>query len=73
MTWKGGNTMEQPFVTLLKKVDKIDLSAGRYMRTKARKLCCFDESGDLNGCFIFSDTPQGFDYWCGINAKIKRG
>ena len=65
--------MEQPFVTLLKEVDKIDLSAGRYMRTKARKLGCFGEYKDLDGCFIFDDTPQGHDYWCGINRELKRG
>ena len=69
----GGNIMEQPFVTLLKKVDKIDLSAGRYMRTKARKLTSFIEAGQLIQCFIFDDTPQGYDYWLDIHMKLKRG
>jgi hypothetical protein len=62
--------MKQPFVRLLEEVDKIDLSAGRYLRTKARELSSFEEFGRVTGCFLWRDSPQGKDYWSNINYKV---
>jgi hypothetical protein len=63
---------KHPFVTLLEKVDKIDISAGCYIRTKAREIGGFVESAALSCCFIWRHTPQGWDYWHNIAEQLGK-
>ena len=60
------------YEALTARVSKIDKSAARYMRKHApQELKGFSYYGELNGCFVWFETPQGHDYWENIYYKLK--
>ena len=58
---------------LCKRVEKIDPEAAEYMRGEAKKLPDFSEYSNINDCFYWINTPQGFNYWWGIEEKLNGG
>ena len=62
------------YEALTDRVAKIDKGAARYMRKHApHDLNCFCYYGELNGCFVWCDTPQGHDFWENIYDKLNGG
>lgn len=60
------------YEALTDRVAKIDKGAARYMRKHAPStLRSFTYNGYLAGCFVWSDTPQGHDFWEDINDKLN--
>ena len=58
---------------LAAKVSKINKGAARYMRKHAPKeLDSFAYFGELDGCFIWCDTPQGHDFWESIWNQLTQ-
>lgn len=57
---------------LVRRVEKINPAAGAFMRglldTEAYD---FSYCDSLSSCFVWKNTPQGFNYWERINAKLK--
>jgi len=62
---------KKAFLLLANKVSQINISAGHYLRTKAPELDRFVPTPDLGQCFLWSDTPQGHDYWSNINDILE--
>ena len=56
---------------LIEVVDMFDPDAAQYLRTDARKLSHFDAYESLSICFSWRDAPQGYDYWCNLNIKVR--
>jgi len=64
---------KQYYLELVKKVSKINKGAARYMRKRAPKeVSSFAYYGELNGCFIWCDTPQGHDFWEDIWRRLEQ-
>jgi hypothetical protein len=59
---------EQDYHQLCDIVQTIDPSAAEYMRTHSPRLRL---QGVLDGCFVFSDTPQGHRYWYDIHKQVE--
>lgn len=58
------------YENLCKRVEKIDPKAAEYMRGEVKRKKPFNPQGDLSMCFYWDSTPQGLDYWVGINNKL---
>lgn len=61
---------KEDYLKLIAEVEKINPEAAEYMRTDARNINGFKENGDLDSCFVFDVTRQGFDYWEDVCIKI---
>jgi hypothetical protein len=61
---------KRDYAELCNKVEKIDEAAAHYMRTQAPNLSWFAYDGVLLRCFVFSETPQGEDYWHRIVEEL---
>lgn len=60
----------QSFKSLIKRVEKIDPEAARWLKKEAYKLNSFDVGDDLTDCFCWDRSPQGYNYWFLINKKL---
>lgn len=60
------------YIELTAMVSKINKGAARYMRKHAPNLKCFSYTDELNGCFVWYDTPQGHNFWEEIWWKVRR-
>ena len=56
---------------LIEKVYAIDVEAGEYLRYEAAGCGDFRYNGLLANCFIWSDTPQGREYWRNIHNTLE--
>jgi hypothetical protein len=57
---------------LIENVRIISKDAAEYLETKAPKLEGFSYRRDLNSCFMWSKTPQGFTYWNNLNEALQK-
>ena len=73
-TKQGGNQMtEEKYLELIERVAKIDVNAAKYMISEAPNLRSFiSDTTSLLTAFVFSDTPQGFEYWMHIAKKLNK-
>ena len=58
---------------LIEDVRKIDSSAADYIKNSACHLRTYSTIGStlsLQSIFVWSETPQGKDYWFNIHAKL---
>lgn len=56
---------------LIDRVREIDPGAADYLQTDAHELAYFQPAETLWGCFRWSDTPQGSDYWHAIAQELE--
>lgn len=56
---------------MVQRVLAVDEAAAKYLLDKDIKtIGGYKRSGDLESCFLFGDSPQGFEYWSNIYKKI---
>ena len=61
------------YAELIERVAEIDVDAAGWMLFEAPKMKIpeeFEYIGDLYDCFVWSDTPQGEDFWCELSNKL---
>jgi len=61
------------YAKLIERVAEIDVEAAAWMLFEAPKMKIpeeFEYIGDLYDCFVWSDTPQGEDFWCELSNKL---
>ena len=63
--------LAQAYRDLCKKVWRVDRKAHYYLLNKAPLLKGFKSSDYLCVCFLWSGTPQGYEYWHKIGSLIK--
>lgn len=63
---------EQAYYYLIQEVKEIDKEAAKYMECEAHKLENFEYSGDIGRCFLWHETPHGYDLWNNIDWKLCR-
>jgi hypothetical protein len=57
---------EQEYLALIERVRAIDPEAAEYLEGPCRDLDDFEPGWDLMAVMVWSDTPQGHEYWCNI-------
>lgn len=62
--------MENEYKELIERVRLIDPAAAEYLESDDIKNCNFIPHGNLGSVMIWSETPQGFQYWSNI-ASIR--
>jgi hypothetical protein len=60
------------YLQLISRVATININAALYLLCDAPDTDGFNESGSLAGSFIWSKTPQGYDYWNDIYVTLIR-
>ena len=55
-------------MNLIEKVESFDKAAAEYMRSK--DVWWDKDAVSLAGAFSWEETPQGYDYWRALDAKI---
>jgi len=61
------------YAELIERVAEIDVEAAAWMLFEAPKMKIpeeFEYIGYLYDCFVWSDTPQGEDFWLDISNKL---
>jgi len=71
------NLREVEYFELCDRVEEIDPEASRFLRELAPRMTkeqhdnAFSYCNSLTGCFAWSKTPQGHEYWMNINRKLE--
>ena len=63
--------MNAEYLKLVSEVMEIDAKAAKYLLNVAPQIDGFVSSGDLSLCFLWSNTPQGDDYWRDIHTIVE--
>lgn len=63
--------MNTEYKELIERVRLIDPAAAEYLEGDARKLGDFQPHENLISVMFWGDTPQGHEYWSGINQKLS--
>ena len=58
------------YLKLVARVLRIDKKAAEYLLKKAPNLECFDYSDIVLGCFVWTASPQGYEYWRDIHNRL---
>ena len=62
-------------LNLIRRVARVDKEAAKYIKQRLKDYIYGEEgystADSLSGSFIFSDTPQGGDYWYRLMKAIK--
>ena len=57
--------------TMIERIRVLDPEAAEYIENEAPVLESYDKNGiTLLGLFLFSETPQGFEYWNNLNERL---
>jgi len=56
---------------LIEILEELDLSAADYVRENSIELYNEDKCSQLDGCFLWKNTPQGLKYWSNLDKKVK--
>lgn len=62
----------QAYAQLVLNVASIDAEAAIFLRTDALKLPHFGLHGFLDQCFVWDETPQGYEYWYNIAKQLHQ-
>lgn len=64
-------TLTPEYLDLCIRVEKLDPEAAKYMWDEAPKLDRFDGSASMiSSAFVFSETPQGHEYWWSLQNRL---
>lgn len=69
-------TPQEMYQELIARVAKLDADAAAYMRDKAPKLMSFSGNhpwfcGGLGSAFVWSETPQGHEFWMILDGRLR--
>ncbi len=62
---------EIEYVNLIERVREIDPEAAEYLSGPARELREFTPCRDIVSLFLWSDTPQGPEYWNALSNRLR--
>lgn len=62
---------EMQYRQLIERVRKIDSVAAEYMEGPGREQERCNPRADLSEVMVWSETPQGYEYWADIDRKIR--
>ena len=68
--WEELYTRIDGFEKLIKRVERVDPEAAKFLKKEAWKLRSFLVNTKLCDTFGYLETPQGYDYWLAISSKL---
>lgn len=63
---------EIEYVNLIERVRKIDPEAAEYLSGPAREVESFNPWGEIDGLFLWKNTPQGPKYWRALMIRLRK-
>ena len=70
MAYKPTQREVDDYYKLIHDVSLLDINAAIVLREFPDTLEGFTYDGDLGYCFVWDDTPHGFNYWYKLSKQI---